>query len=70
MANSRRDLTKNSWLLDSGASTHITINQSFFSLYTPLEDHTIIGIGSQKADGYGVVKLQFTVNGKQSIVTL
>ncbi|KAF7334034.1 hypothetical protein MVEN_02308800 [Mycena venus] len=68
-AGTRRGLTKNSWLLDSAASTHIA-NKTIFSTFFPLSNHEVIGIGSKRAEGNGTVTLQFTTGSRTNNVTL
>jgi hypothetical protein len=69
MAGESRTLNKDSWLLDSGASVHITHNKLIFSSYTPLDNHKIVGIGLKPAKGEGTVKLAFHM-GSQSTTML
>jgi hypothetical protein len=69
-ASEHRGLIRNSWLLDSAASVHITNNKSIFSSYIPLDNHNIVGIGSKPAEGQRPVQLQFKVGSKLTTVTL
>ena len=47
-----------SWLLDTGASYHMTGDRSVFISFTPMSNRTVGGIdGDLKAGGYGSVWL-------------
>jgi hypothetical protein len=63
--------TKDTWLLDSGTSSHITNDKSFLEDYTTLFGHTIKGVGGKiDAIGKGKVKLVSYVDDKAYPVTL
>ena len=57
------DFSKDDWLMDCGASTHVCTTREMFVDYTP-ENSTIKGLGALRIAGQGTVTLQFTVKGK------
>ena len=66
----RKSLTKDSWLLDSAASTHIINNKSLFHQYHETPGHTVKGLGSASGMGRGVVKISSRIGTTISNITL
>ena len=60
------NFSKYDWLLDCGASTHVCTIHEAFTMYTPLENATIRGIGLGKATvlGKGMINLRFWMGNK------
>ena len=62
---------KETWLLDSGTSSHITHDKSILEDYTPLSGHTIRGVGGKiDAIGKGKIKLVSYVDDRAYPITL
>ena len=60
---SKADL-KNVWLLDSGASHHMTSHRGWFSEFTPMSGEVKIAKGVVKSLGTGTIRIKY-FNGKQ-----
>ena len=61
------------WLMDSGASHHMTSNKHLFNDYTPLQKQVTIELGNNNiiyAEGKGTICIKLNVNGKQTNNTL
>src|ERR1700761_512114 len=54
------------WIADSGTTSHISNSRDLFTDFTPLTNHTIIGLGEQKVQalGKGTITLDFKADGK------
>ena len=51
---------ENCWIMDSGASRHMTLNQSWFVTYEPTDGRVIMGNNNScKVAGTGTISLKF-----------
>ena len=57
------------WVLDTGATSHMCNNESYFTSLTKRES-AVDGLGSAKALGYGTVSVTIIVEGEETSVTL
>ena len=57
------DFSKDNWLMDCSASTHVCTTWEMFIDYMPV-DSTIKGLGALRIVGRGTVNLNFTIKGK------
>ena len=63
-------LTPDSWLADSGCTSHIVRNQEAFIDYVPTPGHRVTGFGGVDGLGRGTVLLEAIVNGQPHTITL
>ena len=61
---------QNTWLADSGCTSHITKSRDYFVDFTETPGHQIHGLGNIAALGRGTVKLISLVNGKEFPILL
>ena len=68
------EASKNEWLLDSGASNHMTAHHDLFMTYETFKDETVeINLGNDSkihALGKGSIEMKLTVNEKTITGTL
>ena len=68
IVNATRVQDNEPWLMDSGASHHMTSNRHLFMTYTPLSQQVMIELGNNNiiyAEGKGSICMELDVNGKQ-----
>ena len=61
------------WLMDLGASHHMTLNKHLFNEYMPLQKQVMIKLGNENiiyAEGKGTIRIKLDVNSKQTNNTL
>lgn len=60
-------LSRDTWLADSGTTTHIANNRDFFRTFEPIRGETITGLGDNKieATGRGTVVLENYIDGQK-----
>ena len=63
-------LTKDSWLADSGCTSHIVRHWEAFTDYVPTPGHRVTGFGGTDGLGKGTVTLEATVDGQVCTLTL
>jgi transposase InsO family protein len=63
-------VSPDSWLADSACTSHIARDRSIFVDYTPTPGHQISGFGKAPGLGRGTIRLESTVEGKTSTITL
>src|SRR5579859_2903306 len=66
----RKAIKKDSWLLDSAASTHIVNNKSYFTQYQETPRSSVIGIALAAQPGRGTVKISSRVSDATNIIKL
>ena len=59
-----------SWLVDSACTSHLTLERSYFTKYTPTTGHFVKGLGNQPVLGGETEKLTSHVDGKTYPITL
>jgi hypothetical protein len=62
-----RDFNGNTWILDSGASSHMTGNKSYFSRLRTFDGNIKSATGSAKAIGIGTIEVEDSNNGRFEI---
>ena len=68
IVNATRVQDNEPWLMDLGASHHMTSNRHLFTTYTPLSQQVTIELGNNNiiyAEGKGSICMELDVNGKQ-----
>ena len=63
-------LMADSCLADSACTSHLTLERSYFTEYTPTSGHFVKGLGNQPVLGRGTVKSTSHVDGKSYPITL
>ena len=66
----RRSLKKDSWLLDSAASSHIVNNKSYFHQYQETPGKIIKGMGSASQPGRGTIKISTRIGDTTNSIKL
>lgn len=73
VAESNLSHTEDEWIVDSGATEHMTYDKSSFISYKILEEPRIVHFGNKscgKGVGIGRIKILSTVNGKTEEITM